>query len=99
MFTFSARFHFSISPKYLSGRVDRYNLKVKPKIEYTWRRKSRQPSISDSTYGNKNIFFRIIAGVQMFCERNNLRFQKFTTKTCETESTLSSGSLRELLLP
>ena len=44
--TFSASFHSSSFPIYLSGLVDRQSLKVKPNLLYTNFRKSRQPLIS-----------------------------------------------------
>lgn len=56
--TFSAAFHSSIFPMYLSGLVERFSLKVKPNTPYTCLRKSRQPTISSPIYNmeNQNIY-------------------------------------------
>lgn len=53
LITFSAWSQMSGSPRNFSGLVDRLSLKVKPNTSYTVRRKSRQPLISSSIWGQK----------------------------------------------
>lgn len=50
LFTFSAWFHTSISPRYFSGRVERFSLKENPKTSYTVRKNCRQLFISSSIF-------------------------------------------------
>lgn len=50
LFTFSASFHTLISPRYFSGRVERFSLKENPKTSYTERKNCRQLFISSSIF-------------------------------------------------